>query len=63
MYLTLYSESLKDNTDVLAEAIKCNALIENEFGDPELLLHQVSDRLLDLFLYGHTAGIEAEQYE
>lgn len=63
MYLTLYSESLKDNADALAEAIRCHALMENDRGDPELLLSQTSDRLLELFLHGHTAVTEAEQYE
>lgn len=61
--LTLCSASLKDNADALVEAIRSNALMENERGDPELLLSQISDWLLDLFTHVHTAGTEAEHYE
>lgn len=63
MYLTLASESLKNNTDALAEAIRCSALMENERGDPELLLSMLSDQLLDSFIHGHIAGVEPAYYE
>lgn len=63
MYLTLYSESLKNNAEALSEAIKCRALIKNAFGDPELLISHASNRLLDLFIQGHVSGVKAEQYE
>jgi len=63
MYLTLGSESLKDNADALAEAIRCSALMENERGEVELLLTRLSDRLLELFILGHISGVDPEHYE
>lgn len=63
MYFTLYCESLKDNADFLAEAIRCKALMENDRGELELEICKVSEKLMDLFFRGYIGRFEPEEYE